>query len=143
MNYTKFTIQIYKQDTVTSFNDEDWEGVVSNLGAGDNVEIFVTFEHGLIVKEMVVYLIYDQSNAMEIEPSIHAKMELLHAEEVLLSQNVKTATSPKVEVQASPNVKMEPSLIVKNAPLPKPNKKNFTRLAKRVGECLCMNQNSQ
>jgi hypothetical protein len=151
INYTKFTIQIYKQDTVRSFNDEDWQGVVSNLGAGDNVEIFVAFGHGLIVKETTVYLIYDQPNAMEIEPSItketepsvDAKMELLQAEEVLLSPNVKTGTSPKVAVQASPNVKMEPSLIVKNEPLPRPNKKNFTRLAKRVGECLCMNQNSQ
>lgn len=57
-------------------------------------------------------------------------MELLQAEEVLLSPNVKTVTSPKVEVQACPNVKMEPSLIVKkNEALPKPNKKNFTRLA--------------
>ena len=62
INYTKFTIQIYKQDTVSSFNNEDWQGVVSNLGVGDNVEIFVAFGHGLIVKE--------------VEPSIDAKMEL-------------------------------------------------------------------
>ncbi|AET01412.2 hypothetical protein MTR_8g012270 [Medicago truncatula] len=53
-------------------------------------------------------------------------MELLQAEEVLLSPNVKTVTSPKVEVQACPNVKMEPSLIVKkNEALPKPNKKKL------------------
>ncbi|CAI8608152.1 unnamed protein product [Vicia faba] len=50
INYTKLTIQIYKRDTVMSFNDEDWQGVVSNLGVGDKVEIFVAIGHGLTVK---------------------------------------------------------------------------------------------
>jgi len=58
-----------------SFSDEDWQGVVSNLGVGDNVEIFVSFGHGLTVKEMAVYLIYGQSPTMEIEPILEVKAE--------------------------------------------------------------------
>jgi hypothetical protein len=83
INYTKFTIQIYKRDIVMSFNDEDWQNVSSNLGVGDNVEIFIAIGHGFAVKEMVVYLIYDQSN--DIEPVV--KME----------------PSAEVEVQPSPD----------------------------------------
>ncbi|CAI8608153.1 unnamed protein product [Vicia faba] len=41
INNTKCTVQIYKQDTIMSFNDEDWKNVISNLGPGDDVEIFV------------------------------------------------------------------------------------------------------
>jgi len=156
INYTKFTIQIYKQDTIMLFNDVDWEGVASNLGVGDNVEIFVAIGHGLTVKEMAVYLIYDQSNAMEIEPSINVDVEpstnlkMDSLLEVQSSPNLKTEPSPVEEVQPSSDVKMvpfsldvktEPSLVVKNEPIPKPNDKIFIRLAKRVGECLCLNQN--
>ncbi|CAL5195436.1 unnamed protein product [Lathyrus oleraceus] len=109
INYTKFTFHIYKGDTVISFNDEDWQSVKSNLGVGDNVEIFVAIGHILTVKETAVYLIY----GMEVEPTI------------------------QVEAQPSPDVKAEPSLFVKNKPLPKTKRISFTRLAKRVRKCLC------
>ncbi|KEH19080.1 disease resistance protein (TIR-NBS-LRR class), putative [Medicago truncatula] len=66
-NYTKCTIQAYKRDTLSSFNDEDWQGVVSNLGVGDKVEIIVVFGDGLIVKKTTVYLIYDQSITIEVD----------------------------------------------------------------------------
>jgi hypothetical protein len=46
INYTKCTVQIYKRDTIMSFNDEDRKNVTSNLRPGDEVEIFVAFEHG-------------------------------------------------------------------------------------------------
>jgi len=68
VNYTKCTLQIHNHGTVISFNDEDWHGIVSNLGSGDNVEIFVTFGHGLVVKNTTVYLICSESNDLEIEP---------------------------------------------------------------------------
>ncbi|RHN39436.1 hypothetical protein MtrunA17_Chr8g0343781 [Medicago truncatula] len=54
INYTKCTIQIYKRDAVMSFNDEDWKNVTSNLGPGDDVEIFVSFGNRLIVKKTLV-----------------------------------------------------------------------------------------
>ncbi|CAI8608213.1 unnamed protein product [Vicia faba] len=113
INYTKFTFHIYKGDTVISFNDEDWLSVKSNLGVGDNVEIFVTIGHELIVKETAVYLIYE----MEVDPTI------------------------QVEAQPSPDVKTEPSLFVKNEPLPKTKRISFVRIAKRVRKCLCLNEN--
>ncbi|KAL5062958.1 hypothetical protein RYX36_024695 [Vicia faba] len=113
INYTKFTFHIYKGDTVISFNDEDWLSVKSNLGVGDNVEIFVTIGHELIVKETAVYLIYE----MEVDPTI------------------------QVEAQPSPDVKTEPSLFVKNEPLPKTKRISFIRFAKRVRKCLCLNEN--
>ncbi|KAK2406112.1 hypothetical protein P8452_68477 [Trifolium repens] len=157
INYTKFTIQIYKRDTVISFNDEDWKSVLSNLEVGDNVEIFVAFGHGLTVKETAVYLIYGQSTAMEIEPSDTAEVEPILEVEAQLSPDVKTEPSPGVEAQLSPDVKkMEPSpgveaqpstdvkmespLTVKIEPSPKTNEKIFVRLAKSVGVCFCLNQ---
>lgn len=144
INYTKFTIQICKRDTVMSFNDEDWKGVVSNLEVGEDVEIYVAFGHGLTVKETTVYLIYGESTVMEIEPSITVEVEPIPEVEVQPSPDVKTEPSPPspgVEAQRSPDVKMESPLTVKNEPLPKPNEKIFIRLAKRVGGCLCLNHN--
>jgi len=72
INYTKFTVHIYKRDTIMSFNDEDWKNITSNLGPGDNVDIFVAFGHELIVKETAAYLIYNHSVTMEIESSTNA-----------------------------------------------------------------------
>ncbi|XP_024639689.1 disease resistance protein RUN1 isoform X2 [Medicago truncatula] len=179
INHTKFTIQIYKRDTIMSFNDEDWQGIVSNLGVGNNVEIFVAVGHGFTVKETAVYLIYDQSISTEVEPSstievdpststnieplhevevqssLSVKMEASAEEQLQPSLDVKTEASAEEDVQPSPNVKIEPSAkeeaqpspdvkmepsLVKNEPLPNANRKIFTRLAKRVGECLCLNQ---
>ncbi|CAK8560217.1 unnamed protein product [Lathyrus sativus] len=110
INYTKFTIQIYKRDTVISFNDEDWQGVISNLEVGDNVKIFVAIEHGLIVKETSVYLIYGQSTDMKVEPTIEV--------EVQPSPDVKTEPSSRVELQPSPDVKTEPSSRMEVQPSP-------------------------
>ncbi|CAL5195438.1 unnamed protein product [Lathyrus oleraceus] len=141
INYTKFTIRIYKGDTVMSFNDEDWQSVVSNLGAGNNVEIFVAIGQGWIVRKTAVYLIYDQSNALETEPSSEAEIEPLHEGKVQPSPNVKTEPFAEEEVRPPPDVKMEPSRVVKNEQLQKKNRNYFTRLIKRVTEYLCLIQN--
>ncbi|XP_058746938.1 uncharacterized protein LOC131619917 [Vicia villosa] len=156
INYTKFTIQIYKRDTVMSFNDEDWQGVISNLGVGDNVKIFVAIEHGLIVKETAVYLIYGQSTAMKVEPTIEVEVQpSLDAKTEPLprgktqpspnmmaepSPNMMAEPSPRVEVEPSPRVEVQPSPDVKMETLPKPNENIFIRLAKRIGKCLFLNQ---
>ncbi|KAL9303412.1 hypothetical protein ACSQ67_020675 [Phaseolus vulgaris] len=67
-NYTKRTLQIHRQATVISFNDEDWQEIISHLGGGDNVEISVASGHHLVVKKTAVYLMYGESNDIEIEP---------------------------------------------------------------------------
>ncbi|XP_058743464.1 disease resistance protein RUN1-like [Vicia villosa] len=179
VNYTKCTIQIYKRDTVMSFNGEDWKNVSSNLGPGDDVEIFVAFGHGLIVKETAVYLIYGQSITMEIESSTNMEMELsanvkveasITTEieqsitmEVELPTNTEMEPLAKMDVQPSPEGNMQPSPnvtveastnvktnqspevkvrssgIIKTNPSPAPKKSIFTRLAKRIGRCLCCN----
>jgi len=68
VNYTKCTCQIHNHGTVISFNDEDWHGIMSNLGSGDKVEIFVTFGHGLVVKSTTVHLLCSDSNDLGNEP---------------------------------------------------------------------------
>ncbi|KAK7286738.1 hypothetical protein RJT34_21950 [Clitoria ternatea] len=68
-NYTKCIFQIYKQDTTVSFNDEDWQGIISNLEPGDEVEIFVVFGKGFTVKKTATYLICDESIDMRTQPS--------------------------------------------------------------------------
>ncbi|KAL9303413.1 hypothetical protein ACSQ67_020676 [Phaseolus vulgaris] len=40
VNYTKCTCQIHNHGTLISFNDDDWPGIMSNLGSEDKVEIF-------------------------------------------------------------------------------------------------------
>ncbi|XP_047169401.1 uncharacterized protein LOC124837951 [Vigna umbellata] len=65
VNYTKCTFHIHNHGTVISFNDEDWHGIMSNLESGDNVEIFVNFGNGLVVKNTTVYLICGESKNME------------------------------------------------------------------------------
>ena len=150
INYTKCTIQIYKRDTVMSFNDEDWKNVTSNLGPGDDVEIFIVFEHGLIVKKTSVYLIYGQSITTEIEQSIIMEVEPLAEVNVQPSPEVDMQPSPNVKVKSesstdvktgpSPEVKVQSSPIMKMEPSPKPNKSILTRLAKPMSACLCLNQ---
>ncbi|KAK7286768.1 hypothetical protein RJT34_21995 [Clitoria ternatea] len=112
INYTKCTIGIYKQDTIKSFNDEDWQGVKSNLGPAEDVEIFLAFGHGLTVIMTAVYLIYGESITMRMEPPIMEEME----------------SSPKVNVQQSPNVNFEQSR--------KPMKNIITKFIKKLGECI-------
>jgi len=66
-NYTKCTLQMHNHGSIMSFNDEDWDCIMSNLGSGDKVEIFVTFGHGLMIKSTSVYLIYGELNDLEME----------------------------------------------------------------------------
>ncbi|KAK7286741.1 hypothetical protein RJT34_21956 [Clitoria ternatea] len=76
VNYTKCTIQIYKRDTIISFNDDDWQGIISNLGPDDKVEICVAFGCGLIVKTTTVYLLGDTSIIVDTEPSSNPSKRL-------------------------------------------------------------------
>jgi len=68
VNHTKCTLQIHNHGTVISFNDIDWQGIISNLESGDRVEIFLTFSQELVVKNTVVYLICGESNDIETKP---------------------------------------------------------------------------
>ncbi|XP_052724519.1 disease resistance protein RUN1 isoform X2 [Vigna angularis] len=75
VNYTRYTIQLFKRETVFSFNDLDWQGIISHSGPGDKVEIFVNFGHGLEVKKTVIYLMCDESIDKEVKPSPEPKKE--------------------------------------------------------------------
>jgi hypothetical protein len=110
INYTKCTVQIYKRDTVMSFNDEDWKNVASNLGPGDDMEIFVAFGHGLIVKETIVYLFYDQSITTEFEQSIIMEVGPSTNMEIKPLEEVNAQPSPIGDVQPSSNVEVEASI---------------------------------
>ncbi|BAT97009.1 hypothetical protein LR48_Vigan11g146200 [Vigna angularis] len=48
VNYTKCKLQIHNHGSVISINDDDWHGIMANLGSGEKVEIFLTFDHGLV-----------------------------------------------------------------------------------------------
>ncbi|CAJ2662873.1 unnamed protein product [Trifolium pratense] len=49
-NYTKATIQLYKKETLASFEDEEGQRVVSSIEPGNKVEIIVVFGNGFVVK---------------------------------------------------------------------------------------------
>ncbi|CAJ1949611.1 unnamed protein product [Sphenostylis stenocarpa] len=63
----------YLSETVISFHDEDWQGIVAHLGYEDKIEIFVTFGNGLVVKKTIVFLLCDESIDMEMESSPQPK----------------------------------------------------------------------
>ncbi|XP_027337079.1 TMV resistance protein N-like [Abrus precatorius] len=76
VNYTKCTIQLYKRDTSISFDDQDWQDIISNLGPKDNMEICVAFGQGLTIKRTTVFLIYDKSINVDPETSLNPKKKL-------------------------------------------------------------------
>lgn len=59
-NYTKGTIQIYKRETLVSFEDEEGKSLVSSAEPGNKMEVVVVFENGFVVKNTTVYLVYDE-----------------------------------------------------------------------------------
>ncbi|CAI8600894.1 unnamed protein product [Vicia faba] len=67
INYTKTTIQAYTKDALTSFEDEDWKSITSNLESGNKVEIVVVLGDGFIVEKTTVYLLYDEPIDKEME----------------------------------------------------------------------------
>ncbi|KAI5392066.1 hypothetical protein KIW84_076743 [Lathyrus oleraceus] len=60
INHTKATIQLYKREALSSFENEEWQRVVSTMEPGDKVEIVVVFGYGIVVKKTAVYLVYDE-----------------------------------------------------------------------------------
>ncbi|KAK7349946.1 hypothetical protein VNO77_07868 [Canavalia gladiata] len=61
INYTKTTIQLYKRDALASFEDEEWQRVVSNIEPGNKVEVVLVFGSRFIVQKTTIYLIYDEA----------------------------------------------------------------------------------
>lgn len=57
INHTKAIIQSYKRDSTTSFGDDDWQGMISNLKPGDEVEVAVVLGNPFTVKRTTIYLI--------------------------------------------------------------------------------------
>jgi hypothetical protein len=66
-NYTKATLQLYKRDALVSFEDEEGERIVSSIEPGNKVEVVVVFGKGFIVKEAIIYLVYDQPIGQKME----------------------------------------------------------------------------
>ncbi|WJX42959.1 hypothetical protein P8452_30129 [Trifolium repens] len=60
INHTKTTIQLYKREALSSFENEEWQSVVSNMEPGDKVEIVLVFENSFIVMKTAIYLVYDE-----------------------------------------------------------------------------------
>ncbi|XP_057452151.1 uncharacterized protein LOC130743960 [Lotus japonicus] len=67
INYTKNTIQLYKKDALDSFDEEEWQKVVSNIEPGNKVKVVVVFENSFSVKNTTVYLIYDEPFDKKVE----------------------------------------------------------------------------
>ncbi|XLR54442.1 hypothetical protein S83_005114 [Arachis hypogaea] len=70
INYTKYTIQVYKRDTLASLQNEDWQCIISTLEPGNIVEVLVlVYGFEFVVKNTTIYLIYSESTNEEIEHS--------------------------------------------------------------------------
>ncbi|MED6186114.1 hypothetical protein PIB30_063688 [Stylosanthes scabra] len=64
-NLTRDTSNIYNGDKLASLKDEDREILMSNLEPGDTVQVDVALGYGFIVKNTIVYLIYDDEPPTE------------------------------------------------------------------------------
>ncbi|XP_058749234.1 disease resistance protein RUN1-like isoform X2 [Vicia villosa] len=61
INFTKKTIQLYKKDALlASFDEEEWQKVVSSTEPGDIMKLIVVFGSKIVVKKTTVYFIYDE-----------------------------------------------------------------------------------
>jgi hypothetical protein len=75
INHTKTTIHLYKKEALTSFENEEWQNIVSNIAPGNKVEVVVVFGSYFIVKKTIVYLIYDENEPVvrrtspQVEPT--------------------------------------------------------------------------
>ncbi|KAK7286876.1 hypothetical protein RJT34_22199 [Clitoria ternatea] len=61
INHTKTTIQLYKQDALASFEDEEWQRLVTYIETGNKMEVVFVFANKITVKNTTVYLIYDET----------------------------------------------------------------------------------
>ncbi|XP_014629005.1 disease resistance protein RUN1 isoform X3 [Glycine max] len=62
INHTKAIIQLYKRNALVSFEDEEWQGVLSKIEPGNKVQIVVVFWSKLTVYKTTIYLIYEPMN---------------------------------------------------------------------------------
>ncbi|WVZ16146.1 hypothetical protein V8G54_009128 [Vigna mungo] len=99
INHTKSTIQLYKRNALSSFDDEEWQRVLSNSDPGNKVQIVVVFWNRITVKKTSIYLIYEaidekeehyHASNMNVPRSISSGVESMedlreYSEETLLS----------------------------------------------------------
>ncbi|KAI9085154.1 hypothetical protein K1719_032865 [Acacia pycnantha] len=58
-NFTKSTMDFYKREVATTSANEEWHNMVSNLEAGNEVEVEIKLGHKyIVVKKTVTYLLY-------------------------------------------------------------------------------------
>ncbi|KAH1068604.1 hypothetical protein GYH30_006259, partial [Glycine max] len=62
INHTKAIIQLYKRNALVSFEDEEWQGVLSKIEPANKVQIVVVFWSKLTVYKTTIYLIYEPMN---------------------------------------------------------------------------------
>jgi hypothetical protein len=61
INFTKNIIQLYKRDALlASFDEDEWQRVISNIEPGNEIKVVVVFTNEFIVKETTIYLVYDE-----------------------------------------------------------------------------------
>jgi hypothetical protein len=96
-NYTKATIQLYKREALVSFEDEEGERVVSSIEPGNKVEVVVVFENDFVVKETIIYLVYDEPIGEKME-----KCEEQEKNDIVYSgdenEGIVMTSSPQVEL---------------------------------------------
>ncbi|XP_068479782.1 TMV resistance protein N-like isoform X3 [Phaseolus vulgaris] len=71
INHTKTTIQLYKRNALASFEDEEWQRVLSNIEPGNKVQIVVVFWSGLTVNKTTIYLIYEGIDEKDHAPNLN------------------------------------------------------------------------
>lgn len=100
INFTKATIHACKKDTLTSFEDEDWQSITSNLEPGNKVGVMVVFGEGFIVKFTSISLLYDEPINKEME---HCNAEC-GEDDVIVSSDGDKDVSDYVNVPMDNNV---------------------------------------
>ncbi|WVZ17061.1 hypothetical protein V8G54_010043 [Vigna mungo] len=93
INHTKSTIQLYKRNALASFDDEEWQRVLSNIEPGNKVQIVVVFWSRITVNKTSIYLIYE---------AIDEKVEHYHAPNMNVPRSIFPAVESMEDMRASP-----------------------------------------
>ncbi|MED6201484.1 hypothetical protein PIB30_095523 [Stylosanthes scabra] len=86
INYTKATSHVYEGDTLASLKNKDSQSVLSNLEAGDKVQVVaVVLGYGFTVKKTIVSLIYGDP----IDQTMEEKDEgIVSGDDMLADENL-------------------------------------------------------
>ncbi|KAI4356253.1 hypothetical protein L6164_000287 [Bauhinia variegata] len=82
INLTKGIVQLHKRDAITTtYEDEEWQGMIPNFEPGDDVKVILVFGDGFIAKNKTLFLLYGELKEEREGLTLEDQMALLSIDE--------------------------------------------------------------